>query len=365
MPFDVVFWRSFYGTRLYVHAMHDPTLWGSLLTFKEILSQRWRILSTLTPCTRPEYERTCGGPGAPVRAPDFNSALDARPRNTAQSLANEQHGRLSTAGIGMAKADRHLRSSLPFIALIEAAEFDDDKWPGQRALQRKLAAVQEENPADVHSLVLELDMTVLPIKHRIQPLRQCIGQFQDTNWMRIIQDRQALQGNSILPVMTIITTIEGARRRSLFSPRTALQLAFGWPPSKFTEELPISRNGDESTFNSETVQKDPTPTLAIGAAECLRITATELPALALSGWLAVQSDLSWVLATRSHHGVILDSTSKTARFFCDLRTPFALFRWTHLFLVYLIDNFRIRMNLWCQVPLSTRCDTLEDHGARK
>jgi hypothetical protein len=49
--------------RLYVHAMHDPTLWGSLLTFKEILSQRWRILSTLTPRTRPEYERTCGGPG--------------------------------------------------------------------------------------------------------------------------------------------------------------------------------------------------------------------------------------------------------------------------------------------------------------
>jgi hypothetical protein len=70
----------------------------------------------------------------------------------------------------------------------------------------------KKNPADVHSLVFELDMTVLPIKHRIQPLRQCIGQFQDTNWMLIIQGRQALQGNSILPVMTIITTIDGTRR---------------------------------------------------------------------------------------------------------------------------------------------------------
>jgi hypothetical protein len=46
---------------------------------------------------------------------------------------------------GIAKADKHLRSSLPFIALIETAEFDDDKWPGQRALQHKLAAVQEES----------------------------------------------------------------------------------------------------------------------------------------------------------------------------------------------------------------------------
>lgn len=188
---------------------------------------------------------------------------------------------------GMAKAGRHLRSSLPFIALIEAAEFDDDKWPGQRALQHKLATVQEENPADVHSLVLELDMTVLPIKHRIQPLRQCIGQFQDTNWMRIIQGRQDLQGSSILPVMTIITTIEGARRRSLFSPRTALQLAFKWPPSEFTEELlPIPRKflsdyctkaftgcadeGDASQYDpdSESIRKN--PTLAVGAAECSR-----------------------------------------------------------------------------------------------
>ncbi|KAG2069760.1 hypothetical protein BDR04DRAFT_668665 [Suillus decipiens] len=285
--------------RLYVHAMHDPTLWGSLLTFKEILSQRWRILSTLTPCTRPEYERTCGGPGCTSASTRLQQCAGCQTtkycskscQRAAWSTVHRKHCSILKAGIGMAKADRHLRSSLPFIALIEAAEFDDDKWPGQRALQHKLAAVQEENPADVHSLVLELDMTVLPIKHRIQPLRQCIGQFQDTNWMRIIQDRQALQGNSILPVMTIITTIEGARRRSLFSPRTALQLAFGWPPSKFTEELPIPRNflfdyctkaltgcteeGDESKFDSETTRKDPTSTLAIGAAECLRVVGAE------------------------------------------------------------------------------------------
>ncbi|KIK41133.1 hypothetical protein CY34DRAFT_13233 [Suillus luteus UH-Slu-Lm8-n1] len=263
--------------RLYVHAMHDPTLWGSLLTFKEILSQRWRILSTLTPCTRPEYERTCGGPGC-----EHQTSTRA-----AWSTAHRKHCNILKAGIGMAKASRHLRSSLPFIALVEAAEFDDDKWPGQRALQHKLATVQEENPADVHSLVLELDMTVLPIKHRIQPLRQCIGQFQDTNWMRIIQGRQDLQGSSILPVMTIITTIEGARRRSLFSPRTALQLAFKWPPSEFTEELlPIPRKflsdyctkaftgcadeGDASKYDpdSESIRKN--PTLAVGAAGCSR-----------------------------------------------------------------------------------------------
>lgn len=281
--------------RLYVHAMHDPTLWGSLLTFKEILSQRWRILSTLTPRTRPEYERTCGGPGCTSASTRLRQCAGCQTakycskscQRAAWSTAHRKHCNILKAGIGMAKAGRHLRSSLPFIALIEAAEFDDDKWPGQRALQHKLATVQEENPADVHSLVLELDMTVLPIKHRIQPLRQCIEQFQDTNWMRIIQGRQALQGSSILPVMTIITTIEGARRRSLFSPRTALQLAFKWPPSEFTEELlPIPRNFlsdyctkaftrtgcaeevDASKYDPESIRKN--PTLAIGAAECSR-----------------------------------------------------------------------------------------------
>lgn len=41
------------------------------------------------------------GYSAPVRVPDFNSVLDARPRNTAQNLASEQHGRLCTVSIAV------------------------------------------------------------------------------------------------------------------------------------------------------------------------------------------------------------------------------------------------------------------------
>jgi hypothetical protein len=101
--------------RLYVHAMHDPTLWGSLLTFKKIFSQRWRILSSIyinvvyTPRVRTNLWRSRGinfsmssllrvdaGYSAAVRASDFSNALDVRLRNTAQSIATEQHGRLST-----------------------------------------------------------------------------------------------------------------------------------------------------------------------------------------------------------------------------------------------------------------------------
>ncbi|KAG0698013.1 hypothetical protein DFH29DRAFT_1003232 [Suillus ampliporus] len=282
--------QSIDSRRIYVHAMHDPTLWGSLLTFKEILSQRWRILSTLTPCTRPAYEQACGGPGCTSGSTRLQQCAGCQTtkycskscQRMAWSTVHRAHCSILKAGIGMAKAGRHLRSSLPFIALIEAAEFDDDKWRGQHALQHKLAGARQENPEDAHSLVLELDMTVLPIKHRIQPLRQCIGQFNDPNWMRIIEGRQALQGTSILPVMTIITTIEGARRRSLFSPRTALQLAFGWPPrSEVAAEVPFplsnyctkaltgwTEEGAESKSDPESARKD--LILVIGAAVCPR-----------------------------------------------------------------------------------------------
>jgi hypothetical protein len=41
------------------------------------------------------------GYSAPVQAPDFDSALDARPRNTARNLASEQHGQLPTVSIAI------------------------------------------------------------------------------------------------------------------------------------------------------------------------------------------------------------------------------------------------------------------------
>lgn len=40
------------------------------------------------------------GYSAPVR-PDFDSALDARPRNTAQNLVSGQHGQLPTVSIAI------------------------------------------------------------------------------------------------------------------------------------------------------------------------------------------------------------------------------------------------------------------------
>ncbi|KAH7925901.1 hypothetical protein BV22DRAFT_402407 [Leucogyrophana mollusca] len=219
-----------------VHARRDRVLWKYWDAFKEAINRYLRAEERLESIERPIYEFTCGGDQAgqkcisreetDVELYRCSGCLTVKycSKHCQRSDWMKRHRiqcriiRLAIGPLG----SRDIRRNLLMIASIEAEE----RIPEGMPLQRFLDDARRSNPDYRGDVIAELDMSVYPMIHSVQPIYRYRNIFiKDPTYADLFRQIRSASSN----IYKVVKLQQGNTVHYLLSPSTVLDVVFGWP----------------------------------------------------------------------------------------------------------------------------------------
>ncbi|KAH7909889.1 hypothetical protein BJ138DRAFT_168268 [Hygrophoropsis aurantiaca] len=215
-------------------ARRDRVLFKAWDNFKNAVARYLQTEKRLRSIEKPTYESTCGGDQECISRDETSPELyrcsgcltvkycSRHCQRTDWKRRHKSHCRVVRLAIGT-PGSHDIRRNILTIASIET----EQRIPQGAPLERFLDDAQRANPDYHGEVIAELDLTVYPFVHSVQPLGRYRNIFmKDYGYEEIFQIIRSDSRN----IFEIVKLRQGNTVHYLLSPGTLLKAIFNWPP---------------------------------------------------------------------------------------------------------------------------------------